>query len=145
MTEALVITPRISIPLAELDFSFARSGGPGGQNVNKVSSKAILHFDIARSPSIPDDVRQRAIAQFASRINSEGKLVISCESSASQHKNREECIARLKQLLLQAATPPKIRKKSKPSRTSVRKRLEEKSRHSSKKAGRRGDWGGSEE
>jgi ribosome-associated protein len=145
MSEAIVITPRISVPLAELDFSFARSGGPGGQNVNKVSSKAILHFDIARSPSIPDDVRQRALTQFASRINSEGKLVISCDTSASQHKNREECIARLKQLLLPAATPPKIRKKSKPSRTSVRKRLEEKSRHSSKKSGRRGDWGSSEE
>jgi len=141
MAETLVITPRISIPLAELDFTFARSGGPGGQNVNKVSSKAILHFDITRSASIPDDVRRRALAQFASRINSEGKLVISCDTSASQHKNREECLARLKQLLVQAATPPKIRKKSKPSRTSIRKRREEKARHSAKKASRRGDWG----
>jgi protein subunit release factor B len=93
MAETLVITPRIAIPLAELEFSFARSGGPGGQNVNKVSSKAILHYDITRSASIPDDVRQRALAQFASRINNEGKLVISCDTSASQHKNREECIA----------------------------------------------------
>lgn len=140
MAETLVITPRIAIPLAELEFSFARSGGPGGQNVNKVSSKAILHFDITRSASVPDDVRQRALAQFASRINNEGKLVISCDTSASQHKNREECIARLKQLLMQAATPPKIRKKSKPSRTAIRKRREAKAKHSAKKASRRSDW-----
>src|SRR2546429_8109183 len=75
----LEITPTLKIPDAELRLSFARSSGPGGQNVNKVSSKAILHFDVRNSPSLPPDVRARFLSQYASRITTAGEIVIHSE------------------------------------------------------------------
>jgi len=145
MAEALVITPRISIPLSEIEFTFVRSSGPGGQNVNKVSSKAVLRFDVMRSPSLPEEARSRCIALHASRINADGFLMLACSTSASQHHNREECLARLKALLVEAATPPKKRVKTKPSRASKKRRLDAKSRHSAKKTGRSQSWQGSDD
>ncbi|MBV6515494.1 MAG: Peptidyl-tRNA hydrolase ArfB [Planctomycetes bacterium] len=145
MPGPLKITQTISIPEREIEFVFARSGGPGGQNVNKVSSKAVLHFDVTRSPSLPPEVRARACALFAARINAEGRLVIACSTSASQLQNRQECLTRLQQMLQQAAQPPKVRKKTTPSRASRQRRLESKKRQSGKKAQRRKSWDSGEE
>lgn len=127
---------RISIPDDELRFSFARSGGPGGQNVNKVSSKAVLHFAIAHSPSIPADVRNRFLATFRSRITTEGEIVITSQESRDQPKNIASCLEKLRQLLLQVLTPPKKRIATKPSKGSKVRRLNEKKSRAQTKANR---------
>ena len=145
MTEGLFISPGLAIPMAEVEFSFARSSGPGGQNVNKVSSKAILRFNVVRSPSLSEAVRRRFLERFASRINTDGVLLLTCSNSASQHQNRQECLARLQAMLQDAATPPKVRVKTRPSRASKQRRVQAKKRQSAKKAGRGKNWSSSEE
>src|SRR4029079_13358567 len=96
----LEITPSLKIPEAELRFSFARSSGPGGQNVNKVSSKAILHFDVLTSPSLPPDVRERFMNRFHSRLTTLGALVIHSEEFRDQPKNIEASRRKLRDLIL---------------------------------------------
>lgn len=111
----------ISIPLAEIHFTYARSGGPGGQNVNKVASKAILRWHPSASTSLPGDVKTRFLARFKNRLNAKGELVISCDSNRDQPRNRAECLKRLKQLILQAARPPRIRRKTRPTWGSIQR------------------------
>lgn len=127
---------RIQIPDDELRFSFARSGGPGGQNVNKVSSKAVLHFAVAHSPSIPADVRHRFLTAFRSRITTEGEIVITGQESRDQPKNIASCLEKLRQMLLQVLTPPKKRIATKPSKGSKVRRLNEKKSRAQTKANR---------
>lgn len=135
--------PRLSE--ADVQWSAVRAQGAGGQNVNKVSSKAVLHFDVTRSPSLPPEVRTRACELFAARINAEGRLVITCSTSASQLRNRQECLARLQHMLQQAAQAPVVRKKTAPSRAARQRRLDSKKRQSGKKAQRRRSWDSGEE
>src|SRR6478609_9700504 len=96
----LEITPSIKIPDAELRLSFARSSGPGGQNVNKVSSKAILHFDVLRSPSLPPDVRERFKTAYSSRITTTGEIVIHSEEYRDQPKNIQSSLDKLREMIL---------------------------------------------
>ena len=133
----LVVNSHIHIPLWELEFSFARSSGPGGQNVNKVNSKAVLHWNVAKSPSIPSPVRSRVLGKFQTRINDEGAIVLMSDRFRDQSRNVADCMEKLRVMLLEVATPPKSRKKTKPTRGSTRRRLEGKQVHADKKKGRR--------
>lgn len=133
----IVVNGRISIPRSELRLTFARSSGPGGQNVNKVNSKATLHWPVATSPSLPDDVRGRFLSQFANRITNDGELVLSSQESRDQASNIEDCLSKLREMVLAVATPPKKRRPTKPTKGSQRRRLEAKKGRSQTKNLRR--------
>lgn len=132
---------KLEIPDSEFTLRFSRSGGPGGQNVNKVSSRVQLRWNVAQSPSLPHDVRQRFMQQFRARINEDGELLLDCDETRSQHKNREICLQRLKDMLLAAQKPPKRRIATKPTKASKKRNQQQRARHSQKKANRRKvDW-----
>ena len=130
------ISPRLRIPDEEFCFSFARSGGPGGQNVNKVASKAILHWSLAANTSIPAEVKSRLRTLQRNRINAEDELVIQAQNYRDQERNKLECLERLREMLLQAATLPKPRRPSKPTRGSKERRLHAKKKRSAIKSAR---------
>lgn len=132
----LIISPNLTISDAELRLSFARSGGPGGQNVNKVSSKAVLHFAIATSPSVPDDVRQRFLTAYSSRITNAGEIVIHSDEFRDQPKNIQSCLDKLRDMLLVVLKAPKKRRPTKPTKGSKVRRLNDKKARSQTKAGR---------
>jgi len=119
----------------ELDFSFIRASGPGGQNVNKVSSAVHLRFDIERS-SLPPLIKQRLLALSDQRLNNEGVIVIKAQDSRSQEANRADAVARLVDLVQSVAHTPKARKATKPTWGSKQRRLEGKAQRSGIKAGR---------
>jgi ribosome-associated protein len=134
----LQITSRITIPDDELVFTFARSGGPGGQNVNKVNSKATLRWNPGASAALPDDVRERFLKQFASRLTTEGDLLIVSQESRDQPKNIAASLNKLKAMIAVVLTPPKKRRPTRPTKGSKTRRLKEKKQRSEVKAGRRG-------
>jgi ribosome-associated protein len=121
----------------ELQWSFVRSSGPGGQNVNKVASKAVLRWDVAGSPSLPEEVKARLRAQQGGRLTAAGELILTSQRYRDQERNRQDCLEKLRALVLQAATPPRRRKATRPTRGSQRARLQEKRRRSATKTGRR--------
>jgi ribosome-associated protein len=129
----LSVHPRIQIPLAEFRLTFARSSGPGGQNVNKVNSKVTLHWPVRSSPSIPEDVRERFVAKYRKRINSDGELVIHSQRYRDQGKNVTDCLEKLRELLLEVAQPPKRRIATRPSRAAKQRRVDEKKSRGQKK------------
>lgn len=131
------VTDRLAIPEEEITWTFARSGGPGGQNVNKVASKAILRWDLAANTSLPDDVRARLRAAQRGRITVEGHLLIQGQRFRDQGANVDDCRERLRQMVLDALQPPKPRRPTKPSRASKQRRLTAKRQQSQRKAGRR--------
>jgi ribosome-associated protein len=131
------ITDKISIIESELQFDFIRASGPGGQNVNKVSSAVQLRFDVVNSPSLPEEVRQRLTQIAANRLNKDGVLILEASRFRSQEQNRQEAIQRLVELVRRAAHKPRPRKKTRPSATSIERRLEKKRRRSEKKKLRR--------
>lgn len=133
----LEITPNLIIPDAELRLSFARSSGPGGQNVNKVSSKAVLHFSVLTTPSLPPDVRQRFLEQYKSRLTNAGEVVIHSEEFRDQPRNIQSCYDKLRQMVLTVLRPPKKRRATKPTRGSKVRRLNDKKRRGEVKAGRK--------
>jgi ribosome-associated protein len=134
----LVITQRLTIPVAELRERFSRSSGPGGQGVNTTDSRVELSFDVAGSPSIPADLRERLLARLASRLI-DGVVTIAASEHRSQLMNREAARARLVMLLKDAVSPPPPgRRATKPSRGSKERRLAAKKRRSDVKKGRGG-------
>ncbi len=134
------VTHSIVIDEGEIHEEFIRSSGPGGQNVNKVATAVQLRFDAARSPSLPEEVRNRLVRLAGRRITREGLLIIDARRFRTQEKNRQDAVERLVELIRQAAEKPKPRKKTKPTRASQEKRLEGKRRHSQIKRLRRPDF-----
>jgi ribosome-associated protein len=133
----LNITESIRIPQTEFEWSFVRSAGPGGQNVNKVASKAVLRWNVATSPSLPDDVRGRLQAQQRWKMTLAGDLIITSQRYRDQERNKEDCLEKLREYITQAAIVPKSRKKAKPTRASRERRLAAKRRRSTTKLTRR--------
>ena len=134
----LEVNDRIRIPDEEFTWSFVRSGGPGGQNVNKVASKAVLRWNVVASPSLPDDIKARLRQQQSRRITGDGDLLISSQRYRVQERNRLDCLEKLGDMLRAAAVRPKVRRKTKPSRGSKERRLAAKKRRSALKESRRG-------
>lgn len=130
------VSERITIPDGELSVTFARSGGPGGQNVNKVSSKAVLRWKLVGTTALPPDVRGRVMEAVRSRLTKEGELVIACDETRDQAQNLAIAEERIARLVRDALLPPKKRHKTKPSRGAKERRLKEKSVRAGHKAGR---------
>lgn len=121
------------IPFNELKFSYSRSSGAGGQNVNKVNSKATLEWAIDQSSAISIDVKTRFKQRYGNLINNEGMVIISSQESRSQNMNQDTCIRKLHRMIEEVLHPPKIRKKTKPKYSAVQKRLNGKRVESVKK------------
>jgi ribosome-associated protein len=133
----LIVTPLLRVPLREFRFTFVRSSGPGGQNVNKVSTKALLRWRLSASSSVPDSVRRRLSAMYRRRITGEGDLLITSQRFRDAGRNAADCLEKLRRTITEAAEPVRPRKPTRPTRASVKRRIEHKRRHSQKKSDRR--------
>lgn len=133
----LSVNSQIQIPLREFDFSFARSSGAGGQNVNKVNTKVTLRWDLDHSPSVSAAVKQRFRARHARRVTAAGVVVIQSQRFRDQGRNVADCLDKLRLLLLDVAKAPKRRKPTKPGHAARERRLQVKRRTSDRKKQRR--------
>ena len=131
------VTPTIALDESELTLEFIRASGPGGQNVNKVATAVQLRFDVANSPSLPDDVRERLMRLAGRRMTKDGVLIIEARRFRTQERNQQDAVGRLVELVRQAAKKPRVRRKTRPTLASRRRRLEAKRRRSEKKRLRR--------
>jgi len=122
--------------LRELQFKAIRSSGAGGQHVNKVSSKIELSFDLGNSQALQEEEKERLLSKLSNRLSKESMLILQCDESRSQHKNKELVIKRFLDLIENALKIPKKRKATKPSKASIEKRLQNKKKAAEKKAGR---------
>ncbi|HEX3656013.1 MAG TPA: alternative ribosome rescue aminoacyl-tRNA hydrolase ArfB [Pirellulales bacterium] len=136
----LVVNSRIQIPESEFTFSYTRSSGPGGQNVNKVNSRATLRWRPSTSVGLPADVLERFQTHYAARLTGDGDLLISSQRYRDQGRNVQDCLDKLRAMLAGVARPPKRRKKTRPTKGSIKRRLEQKRREGSKKSDR--GWSG---
>ncbi len=133
----LKIDDRISIPLDEFQWDFSRSGGPGGQNVNKVNSKVMLRWTPGTSPSLPEPVRARLLRQIGHRLTTTGELLVTSQATRDQGRNLDDCLEKVSRLVRAAAHPPKVRRATKPTLGSQIRRVESKLRRGETKRGRR--------
>jgi ribosome-associated protein len=122
------VTAAISLDESELHESFIRGSGPGGQNVNKVSTAVQLRFDVKNSPSLPEGVRERMMRLAGKRLTGEGVLVITAQRHRTQERNREDALQRLLELIRQATEVPKPRRPTKPTYGSKQRRLDSKTK-----------------
>ena len=122
------VNAQIELDEREIQEDFVRASGPGGQNVNKVSTAVQLRFDVARSPSLPDPVRARLIALAGRRLTQEGVLILSAERYRSQRRNRDDALERLIELIREACEVDKPRRPTRPTLASKKRRLDSKQR-----------------
>jgi ribosome-associated protein len=127
----------ILIPATALDWQFVRSSGPGGQHVNRTSSKAILRFDLRHTPYLPGDVRQRMLAALRPRLTNDGAILITSQRHRDRGRNIADCQAKLASLIKRALVPPTVRRRTKTPRSAIANRLEGKKRRSVTKRLRR--------
>lgn len=140
MIDALRVRDDVVVPASEFEWRYARAGGPGGQNVNKVNSRATLLWWPTRNRTLPDDARARLVASVRHRLSSEGQLAITSGESRDQERNRRICLERLRELILHALEPPIPRRPTAPTRASRARRLDDKRKRSRAKADR--SWSG---
>lgn len=133
----LDVSPHLRVPLAELEYRATRSGGPGGQHVNTSSTRVELSWNLAGSPSLTAEQRERLLRRLANRIDGAGRLRLVSSASRSQLRNREDVTERLRRVLAEALRVPKARKRTKPSRAAKAARLDRKRRRSATKRDRR--------
>ena len=133
----LEVNANVRVPESEFEWTYVRSSGPGGQNVNKVASKAVMRWDAKASPSVPEAVKQRLFAHHRGRFTVEGVLVLTSQRFRDQERNRQDCLEKLHAWLLAAATPPTPRKATRPSPGSKERRLQGKKKRASTKAQRK--------
>jgi ribosome-associated protein len=128
--DILCINDELSIPLAELSFRFSRSSGPGGQHVQKSSTRVELLFDVTNSPSLTDAQRARVLEWLVGYLDTTGVLHLTCQSERSQWRNREEVVARFQALMQRALRPRKRRRRTRPTAASRERRLRQKKQRS---------------
>jgi len=139
-SDSIIVSDTVSIPLTEIAISFSRSSGPGGQHVNKTSTQAELTFDLEHSPSIPESDRVWLRKQLASKLDSAGVLRVTSQEYRSQLRNKNAAIDKLQSMLQAAMLRPKKRKRTKPSRAAVERRLSSKKKSGEKKKLRQEKW-----
>jgi ribosome-associated protein len=137
---ALVVTDTLAIPFAELSFRFSPSSGPGGQHANRAHTRATLLFDVAGSPRLDEETRQRLLKALGTRLSKEGVLRITAQDSRSQKQNRDLTIARLVALLADALAEEPPRFETQPTEAVKEKRVTEKKRHGRRKSERSRNW-----
>jgi ribosome-associated protein len=130
------VNAQIAISRREIRFSFVRSSGPGGQNVNKVASKAVLRWPVEASPSLSDEIKARLAAKLGRRINDRGELVLASQRYRDQAKNIDDCLIKLRELVADAVKMPKKRKRSRLPKSAREARLRQKRTTGEKKRGR---------
>jgi ribosome-associated protein len=140
MSPDLVVTGGLLLPGHEISWTASRSGGPGGQNVNKVSTKVELRFDLTRNWTLPQPVKARLRAQQAGRFDSQGRLIVTSDTTRSQSQNLEIAREKLASMVRAALVAPKRRRPTAPSKSSRRKRVEHKRHVGEKKRSRGGGW-----
>ena len=133
----LSISPNVEIPLTEFEFTFARSGGPGGQNVNKVNSKAILRWLVTDSPSLPPAVRTRFLTKYQSRLTGQGELILTSQRYRDRSRNIDDCLEKLQDMIAAIAIAPAYRRPTRPTLASKERRTVTKRENSMKKQQRR--------
>lgn len=132
------VRPGLVLPAAALEIRFSRSGGPGGQNVNKVETRAEVRFDVRGSPLLAEDDRRRALDRLAPRLTNDGVLIVTCERTRHRERNLREALSRMGEVLRAAIVPPKPRRRTRPTRASRERRLDTKRRRGSVKRRRAG-------
>jgi ribosome-associated protein len=136
--EPLVVRPGLVIPAADLAFEAVRASGPGGQNVNKVSSKVDLRLDLDKTRALGPETKERLRALFKNALDADGRLCVTSQKNRDQPRNLEDAREKLRAMILQALARPKKRRPTRPTRGSVERRIGEKKHHGDKKAARRG-------
>ena len=134
-----MVTPQVVIPGGELAIAFARAGGPGGQNVNKVASKVDLRWNPTTSAALTGDDRAWLLSRLANRLTTDGTLIVTSTATRDQIKNRDDAASKLALIVRSALERPKTRRPTKPSRGSKRRRVEDKRHRAQIKRDRRGD------
>jgi ribosome-associated protein len=137
MSTPLVINEKITLPGSDLEWAAVRGSGPGGQNVNKVSSKVELSFDFESTVAISDRAKERLRVLAKNSLDAEGRILVKSEKTRDQIKNLSDARAKLKEMILKSLVEPKTRKPTKPTRTAKKKRVEGKKKVAKKKAARR--------
>ena len=131
--DTLIVREGLEIPMSEFDFSFMRSSGPGGQNVNKVSTKVRLRWPVEATENLPEAVKERFLQRYRRRLTNEGEFILTSQRYRDQAKNVGDCLLKLRELIDAIIDPPKPRKKTKPSRGAKERRLKEKKQRGQRK------------